>query len=209
MIIGIISVIIAYILGSIPFAFIFTYLINGIDIRQLGTGNAGAMNTVREVGLLPGIAVLLLDMVKGSLAVFIAQWLGISLIFVFIDGFAAVAGHNWPLFLKFKGGRGTATTLGVLLALTPLEFGISFLVILAIFFFTRSSGLAVGIGLVLLPLFMWAFGRELSLLLYSLALSIFLALRNIPTIRRDMVNSSSLRKIIFRTHPPLWHRKKR
>jgi acyl phosphate:glycerol-3-phosphate acyltransferase len=97
-----------------------------VDIRQLGTGNAGAMNTVREVGLLPGIALLLLDVVKGSHAVFIAQWLGISLIFVFIDGFAVVAGHNWPLFLKFKGGRGTATTLGVLLALTPLEFGISF-----------------------------------------------------------------------------------
>ncbi|MFC1871956.1 glycerol-3-phosphate acyltransferase [Chloroflexota bacterium] len=206
--IGIISVAIAYVLGSIPFAFIFAHLIRGTDIRRVGTGNAGAMNTIREVGLLPGIAVLLLDIAKGSLAVLITQWLGAPLLFVFLAGFAAVAGHNWTPFLKFNGGRGIATTLGVILAITPLEFGISFVVILTIFLFTRSSGLAVGIGLALLPLVMWVFGRELSLILYSLALSIFLVSRNILTFSRDLAKSGSLGKLMFQKHPPLWPRKK-
>ena len=209
MTVGILSIITAYLLGSIPFSFIFTRLIKGTDIRHLGTGNAGAMNTVREAGLLPGIAVLLLDAAKGSLSVLIAQWLGAAPVYVFLAGLAAVTGHNWPVFLKFRGGRGIATTLGVLLPMMPLELGISAAVMLTIFVFTRSSGLATGAGLLILPLALWASGRDISLILYSVALAIFLFLRNVLSLRRELARAGSLRRLIFQTGPPLWHTRKR
>ena len=82
----------------------------------------GALNTMREIGVTVGFAVLAADIAKGLVAILIAQWLGLSLIWVFVVGFAAVAGHNWPIFVGFRGGKGAATTMGVLLALSPREF---------------------------------------------------------------------------------------
>ena len=119
--VAVLAVIVAYLLGSIPFSYIAGRLLKGIDIRQVGGGNAGALNTMREVGTAAGFGVLFADIAKGALAVLIARWLGLSLIFVSIAGFAAVVGHNWPVFLHFRGGKGAATTLGVLLVLVPIE----------------------------------------------------------------------------------------
>ena len=206
---GILAVGIAYVLGSIPFAFIVTYLKKNVDIRRLGTGNVGTMNTAREIGLFSGITVLLLDMAKGCLAIFIAQWLGLSMLWMFPVGFAAVSGHSWSLFLKFSGGRGVATTLGVLLALAPLEFSIVFIVILMIFLLTRNSGLAVGLGLVILPLVLWAFGKEESLILYALIMAIFLGLRNILASKPDLKKMHNYLHSTFRIYPAFWHKGKR
>ena len=99
------AIIIGYLLGSIPFAYIAGRLTKGIDIRQAGGGNVGAVNTLREVDTAAGIVVLVADIAKGTAAVLIAQWLGLSLIFVYIVGFAAVVEHNWPVFLKFRRGH--------------------------------------------------------------------------------------------------------
>lgn len=209
MVTGIIVVIIAYVLGSIPFAYIFTRFVRGIDIRQVGTGNVGTMNTMRETGVGPGLAVLVLDMGKGSLSVFIAQWLGVSQFFVFLSGFAAVVGHNWPIFLLFKGGRGAATTLGVLVALTPREFIISFVIIVIIVLITRSSGLGIGVGLAFLPLFIWLFEGEISFIIYSIALSLFLGLRNIFAFKRDLAKASSAKDYILGKNSPFWQRRKK
>ena len=121
---GILAVVIGYLLGSIPFAYIAGRLIKGVDIRRVGGGNVGALNTMREIGVAAGWAVLVADIAKGLVAVLIAQWLGLSVIWVFAVGFAAVAGHNWPVFLKFRGGKGVATAMGVLLTLVPQEFAI-------------------------------------------------------------------------------------
>jgi len=105
--IGIIAVIIGYLLGSIPFAYIAARLIKGVDIRRVGGGNVGALNIMREVGMVAGLAVLLADMGKGALVVLIAQWLGVSMVFVFVVGLAAVVGHSWlfswrPLLLEYS-----------------------------------------------------------------------------------------------------------
>jgi len=113
--IGIIAVVIGYLLGSIPFAYIAGRLMKGVDIWQVGGKNVGTLNTMREVGTVTGLAVLIADMGKGALAVLIAQWLGVSLVFVFIVGFAVVVGHWWPIFLKFSGGKGAAATIGCFL----------------------------------------------------------------------------------------------
>ena len=88
----ILAIVIAYLLGSIPFAYIMGRLVKGVDIRQVGGGNMGAVNTMREIGPIPGFTVLLADMAKGALAILVAQWLDIPLFWVFVAGGV----YQWP-----------------------------------------------------------------------------------------------------------------
>ncbi len=119
---GAIALIVAYLLGSIPSAYIITRLATGKDIRQLGGGNVGAQNVFREVGWRAGIPVLIFDVGKGAAAVAIAYWLlGAPLLFLLAAGLAVVAGHMWSIFLRFTGGNGLATTIGVLSVLMTRE----------------------------------------------------------------------------------------
>ncbi|MFC2057266.1 glycerol-3-phosphate acyltransferase, partial [Chloroflexota bacterium] len=122
----IVTIIIAYLLGSIPFAYIFTRLATGKDIRQLGSGNGGANNVFREVGLKIAIPVALFDVGKGTAAVFIAyRMLNIPLrepdIFVLLAALATIAGHMWSACLKFRGGNGLSATFGALVIIMPWE----------------------------------------------------------------------------------------
>ena len=126
---GIIGVIIAYLLGSIPSAYLITRLRMGKDIRQLGGGNVGARNVFVEVGRGVGIAVGIFDVAKGAAAVAIAAGLlGAPPLFVLAAGLAVIAGHIWSVYLKFTGGNGLATTIGVLSLLMTREL----LIVLAI-----------------------------------------------------------------------------
>jgi acyl phosphate:glycerol-3-phosphate acyltransferase len=201
------SVVIAYLLGSIPFAYVFARLIKGIDIRQVGTHNAGAMNTVKEVGLVPGLAVMALDIAKGSLAILIAQWLDVRLIVVFLAGLAVIAGHTWPVFLGFRGGKGAATTVGVLFALAPNIFVISFVIIVVLVVITRDTGFGISIGLVLFILLLWIFGEDIRLILYSIAFPLFLLLINIPDFRRDISNTRGFKNWMFGDRVAKWKRR--
>ncbi len=201
------AIVIAYLLGSIPSAYIAGRLVKGADIQQMGGGNVGAVNTMREIGTVAGFSVLLADIAKGAIAVLIAQWLGLTLIWVFIVGLAVVVGHNWSVWLKFKGGQGLATTLGVLLALVPIEFTISFAIIVIALLVTSNMRLAAGVGLVFLPLIIWLFGGELSIILYSIALPIFCSLKMIPRLRADMAKGSKKNLIIDRKYKP-WQRRR-
>ncbi|MFC2035781.1 glycerol-3-phosphate acyltransferase [Chloroflexota bacterium] len=173
----VIAIIVSYLLGSIPFAYIAGRLKNGVDIRQVGGGNMGALNVMHQVGPAVGYVVWLADMAKGLLAVIVAQWLGLSLIWVLIAGFAAVVGHNWPVFLGFRGGKGGATIMGVLLALIPLEFATSFVVTALVVFITSNPALGLSIGLVSLPLIIWQLNGSGILIVYTLVLSAFLCVR--------------------------------
>lgn len=202
------AILIGYLIGSIPFAYIIGRLVKGVDIRQEGGGNAGALNIMREIGTAAGFGVLVADIAKGVAAVFVARWLGVSLIFVFITGFAVVVGHNWPVFLKFKGGMGAATTLGVLLAITPVQFAISFAIMVIVVLITSNFRLGMGIGLVFLPLIIWGFGGEGRIIAYSLALPIFSGLRAIPAIKRDLARAGSKRDLIIDRKYKPWQRRK-
>jgi len=201
------AIIIGYLLGSIPFAYIAGRLIKGVDIRQVGGGNVGALNTMREIGTAAGLGVLVADIAKGALAVIIAQWLGVSLIFVFIAGFAAVLGHMWTVFLKFRGGIGAATTLGVLSYLVPVEFAISFAIMVLAILITSNFRLGMGVGLACLPLTIWGFGGAGSMIAYSLVLPIVSGLRAMPSIKRD-ITSSKESLIVDRKHKP-WQSRRR
>jgi glycerol-3-phosphate acyltransferase PlsY len=203
------AVIIGYLLGSIPFAYITGRLIKGVDIRQVGGGNVGATNVMREVGTAAGIVVLIADIVKGTLAALVAQWLDVPLIAVFITGLAAVVGHNWSIFLKLSGGKGGATTIGVFFALAPAETAIVFSVMLLIAFVTSNFRLAIGVGFVFLPFIIWGFGNEMSLIAYSIALPLFTSLRGLPAVIRSLRNPEERKGfIIDREHKP-WQRKRK
>jgi glycerol-3-phosphate acyltransferase PlsY len=204
----ILAIVIGYLLGSIPCAYIAGRLIKGVDIRKIGGGNMGALNTMREIGTTAGFIVFFADMAKGSLAVLVAQWLGLSLPWVFVAGFAAVAGHNWPVWVKFRGGQGLATTMGVLLVLAPIEFAISSAILVVVVLFTSNVRLGSAVGLAFLPLFIWLFGGELSLIVYSLALCLFCVLKALTRLRADFASTSGRRGFIIDREYKPWQKKR-
>lgn len=202
------AVIAAYLLGSIPFAYIAGRLLKKVDIRRVGGGNVGATNVMREVGTAAGIGVLAADVGKGTLAVLVAQWLGVSQVIVFVAGLAVVVGHNWPVFLEFDGGRGGATTVGVFFGLVPVPAAISFGIMLLLAFTTSNLRLSMAIGIAFLPFIIWGFGGEFSLIVYAVTLPLFTGLRGLPAIIRSLRNPEERKHFIFdREHKP-WQRKK-
>lgn len=186
------AIVAAYILGSIPNAYIAGRIVRGQDIRRLGGGNVGALNVAREIGLVPGILVLLADMGKGYLAILLARSLGVSQGIILASGVAAVVGHSWTVFLRFRGGRGAATTAGVLLALVPREVGLVLVIFLPIFFLTNNVALGLGVSLVSLPLISWLFGQELAIVFYPLVLSLVLLVRSLPSFIKDLKSGKNV-----------------
>ena len=184
MLLGILSIIIGYLLGSIPTAYIVSRIRKGIDIRNVGSGNMGAANVIRQIGAHEGVFVGLIDVAKGAGAILIAQALNISDLWVFGTGFAALVGHNFPVFAGFKGGRGSATIIGIFFVLAP-ETILDTLAVVAIpFFTTRKFMAALFIGFGLLPLFVWLFEGSLMLLRYVLVIDLFMLVRNLSGIKQ-------------------------
>lgn len=203
MINGIIAIVVGYLLGSIPSAYIATRLAKGKDIRQLGGGNVGGLNTLREAGAWPALAVGIVDLGKGAGAVAIAYWLlDLSLPWVLAAALAAVVGHMWMIFLKFSGGKGMGATIGALAVLMPL-YGywlglVIFLVIVIIpLVITRNVALSMGIGLLSLPFIFWLGMGSGLFVAWSVATSMLIALRFLPTARAALVRSKAKRDFIF------------
>jgi len=180
----ILSIIIGYLLGSIPTAYIVSRLRNGTDIRTIGSRNMGGANVMREIGTHEGVFVGLFDIAKGAGAILITQALNVSEPWVFGTGFAAVVGHNFPVFAGFRGGRGSATIIGIFLVLAPTATLVTLAVVAIPFFASRKFAGAIIIGLALLPLFAWLLEGSLSLVRYVLAIDLFMLIRNLPDIRR-------------------------
>lgn len=201
------AIVIGYLLGSIPFAYIIARLKKGIDIRQKGSGNIGALAAWREVGPAFGIIALASDVGKGVLAVYVARWLGLDLIWICAAGFAAVVGHNWPVFLNFRGGKGAATIMGVLLAFMPVQFAIGLGI--AILVIIPTSNIRLGmIGLACIPLIAWLFHRPSEYILYPLALILFLAAYTLIGLKGEIAKAGGKKNpIIDREYTP-WQTRK-
>lgn len=142
------SVVSAYLIGSIPTGFLMTKIFKGTDIRSAGSRNVGATNVYRVAGKLPGILTLIIDIGKGILVVtIIAQFYYIFLqeldyiFFRTLMGLIAICGHIWSVFLRFKGGKGVATTIGVTAVLVPIPLALSLLVWLGVFIPTNYVSL--------------------------------------------------------------------
>jgi glycerol-3-phosphate acyltransferase PlsY len=200
---GIIAVVLGYLLGSIPTAYIATRLARGEDVRRLGGGNVGGLNVYREVGLLPAAVVAVVDLGKGAAAVAIAYWLlGVSLPFVLAAAVAAVVGHNWMLFLKFSGGKGMGAAIGGLFVLLPLygyPLGLAFFfaVVLIVIIITRNVALSMGVGLLSLPFIAWLGMKSAPFIIYSVVLGLIILGKFIPTALAVAARSRSLRGFIF------------
>jgi glycerol-3-phosphate acyltransferase PlsY len=151
----------AYLLGAVPFGLLVVRLATGRDIRAEGSGNIGATNVFRSAGPVLGAAVLFLDMLKGMVPVLVAQRLGAPPWITVLAGLAAIAGHNWSVFLRGKGGKGVATTYGVLLALSPAAGLVAAGVWIAVVVVTRFASAASLAGVLSVPLVM-AVRREPS-----------------------------------------------
>ena len=184
LLLGILSIIIGYFLGSIPTAYIVSRIRKGIDIRNVGSGNMGGANVMREIGAHEGVFVGLIDIAKGAGAILIAQTLNSSELWVFGTGFAALVGHNFPVFAGFRGGRGSATIIGIFLVLAPEAILVTLAIIAIPFFTTRKFAAAILIGFGLLPLFAWLFEGSLPLVRYVLVIDLFMLVRNLSGIKQ-------------------------
>ncbi len=182
-----IAIVVGYLLGSTPSAYLATRLAAGKDIRRMGGGNVGGLNAFREVGFWPAAAVVIIDLGKGAAAVAVAYWLlEVTTPFVLLAGLAAVIGHNWMVWLKFSGGKGMGAAFGALAILFPVygyPQGLAILlgIILIPFIFTRNVALSMGIGLVALPFITWIGMKSGIGTIMAVVLGLLIALRFLPT----------------------------
>lgn len=178
-------IIIGYLLGSISFSFLYGKLVKGIDIRSHGSGNAGATNTLRVLGIGPAIFVLALDVAKGIAAVWVGKWLGgESGLVPVLAGLSAIIGHNWPVFFGFKGGKGIATTIGVVATLCFLPALFAGIIAIISIFITRYVSLGSLIFTGLLPFFLIGMGRSMELVVASVWIAVFAFIRHRSNIRK-------------------------
>ena len=181
----------SYFAGSFPTSYLLGRLLKGIDIRDFGSGNVGATNTFRVLGPGPGVLVFLIDMAKGAVPVclitpYIADCMGglpPAWLKIF-SGICAIAGHNWSIFLKFRGGKGVATSVGVLLGISAKSLGLSAGVWVLVTGFFRYVSLGSIAAAVSLPVFMWLGGEDKATLFFGIAVALLIVVKHRSNITR-------------------------
>ena len=188
----VISLIATYLLGAIPTAYIFGRILKNIDIRQHGSGNVGATNAFRVLGKGPGTIVLLIDIVKGIIPTTIfANLSGFNTpLMLVVYALVAVAAHNWTVFLSFKGGKGIATTLGVLIGFAIQLPGLRSVLLIVlgvwvvIFLLSGYVSLASILAAIVLPICMVIVDAPIEFKIMSIVLCIFIVFRHRSNIKR-------------------------
>lgn len=202
----------SYLCGAIPTAYIYGKRLRGIDIREHGSGNVGATNVFRVLGKGPGIAVLVIDIFKGIIPLtLVANVLGLTRVSdLLLLSIAAVSGHNWTIFLNFKGGKGIATSCGVLVGLAiqvaafrPVLLGVVSTWILA-FLLTAIVSLSSLAAAVILPLLMVITGQPVELTFLGAIFCVFVVLRHRSNLRRILQGQEPRVPLPFQRH----HRQK-
>jgi len=189
------SLVISYLIGSVPFGYLFGRLVKGVDIRKHGSGNIGATNVFRVVGRQWGIIVLILDFAKGFLVVTLLAEFFFNLapavsigIYKIVMAIAVISGHNWTVFLGFKGGKGIATSLGTLLGIVPLACGLAVIVWVGTILIWKYVSVASLAAFASPPLFIAVFYQQkenfLLLVIFSIIVAFFAVYKHIPNIKR-------------------------
>jgi len=201
-----IAIISGYLLGSIPSAYLAARLRKGIDIREVGSKNMGAMNVYYEVGLIEAILVLLTDVGKGVAAILLVRWLlNMPLLSPFdfitgITGLAAVIGHTFPVFLKFRGGKGGATTFGILLFLMPKAIPIWLVTCLIVLLISHNLTFCYSIAFICFPLAAWLIYHSTAMTTFSIGLPVLVGINYIPRFKEmHMKADYNWRKVIKRS----------
>ena len=183
-------IIAAYLLGSIPVGLVLARL-KGQDPRKVGSGNIGATNVMRAAGKTLGIITLLGDILKGLIPTGLAILYGLSPVFVVAIGLAAFLGHLFPVYLRFKGGKGVATALGVFLALEPVAIPILLVVFIAVLLLWRYVSLGSLVGTALMPILFLLFSAPVEYVVGSLIVGVFIYWKHRENIRRIMSGTES------------------
>jgi len=187
------GLIISYLIGSIPTSYIMGMGLRGIDLRKCGSGNLGATNALRILGWKIGVLVLIIDLLKGLVPVLVfarysrvgdAGFLSAQDAGLFF-GLAAITGHIFTVFMRFRGGKGVATSMGVFLGLAPIPFVITLAIAFMIIYVSRYVSLGSMAGAVILPILIYVFypGR-IALFMFATGVGVFVILRHRANIRR-------------------------
>lgn len=176
------TAILSYLLGSFPTAYIFGKKKLNKDIRKIGTKNMGALNISRSIGKFYGFLTFLIDALKGSIPVLIAFRLQFNQWWTGICGLMAIIGHNWSIYLKFRGGKGGSTSTGVIATLFPAEAPISMLVFSILYLLSHNISLCLGFCLGLLPLIVYLYSESATLIIISALIPLIALIRIIPGI---------------------------
>jgi glycerol-3-phosphate acyltransferase PlsY len=169
----------AYLLGSTPSAYLAARFVAGVDIRQVGDGNMGAKNTFESIGWLPGLVVGAADIAKGAVAVIMARQFSVPENVVLLAGACVVLGHDFPIFLRFRGGQGMAAMIGVFGVLFPREMGLVLLIAAAALTVIRNWDVSWSIGFGLLPILLTLLGRPTKQVLYPVLMLPTIGLRKL------------------------------
>jgi len=206
----VIAIIVGYIFGSFPSAYLAGRLRKRIDIREVGSKNMGAMNVYYEVGRVEAVLVTLADLGKGIGAILLVRWLsGNPLISPFdlltgLTAAAAILGHIFPVFLKFRGGKGAATAIGTLIFLMPWAVPFLFIVFAVALLITRNPTFSYSLLLIVFPfvagfIYVDRYGEPLALVFYSIGLGVFLGIQYIPRLKEmHSKTGGDWRKVIKR-----------
>ncbi|HXX80544.1 MAG TPA: glycerol-3-phosphate 1-O-acyltransferase PlsY [Thermodesulfovibrionales bacterium] len=173
----------AFLLGSIPFGVVVAK-IYGVNLKKVGSGNIGATNVLRAMGTGPALLTLVGDVVKGSLAVVMGRFFFHSPSLEGIMGLSAIAGHNFSLFLRFRGGKGVATSIGVLLIYSPKVGILTVILWFMVILITRYSSLAAIVSFGLLPLGIYILDYSQGKLMIAILIAFLLIFRHTDNIKR-------------------------
>jgi len=175
---------ISYLLGAIPFGLLICRWQKGIDIRNHGSGNIGTSNVLRTLGKKAALLTLVGDVAKGFFPVMVGRWSGFSESWMAAVGVAAIIGHNWPVYLNFRGGKGVATSFGAALALMPGISGLALLVYLAVVALSRYTSLSALFSSASLVIFAHLMAPSPARILFSLSCAAMVYLRHRDNIQR-------------------------
>ncbi|CAM4156551.1 glycerol-3-phosphate 1-O-acyltransferase PlsY [Lacicoccus alkaliphilus] len=185
----IILVIISYLIGAIPFSLLIGKIFYKVDIREHGSGNVGTTNTFRILGKKAGIMVLILDILKGALPVYIAMLMAVDM-HIFIPGLISAIGHVYPVFLKFRGGKAVATGSGAVLAYNPIVFIIlvsAFLITLKLSKYVSLSSIVAALTFIGVSLLL----QDPLIIAFAVILGVVIIIRHISNIKRIMNGTES------------------
>lgn len=190
----------AYCLGSLPTALLLVRRLKGMDVRRLGSGNIGATNAARVAGIRIGAVVTVVDVLKGALPVLLMSWFNPASRWLALTMLAAVLGHIFPVWLKFRGGKGVATGFGAFLVIAPGPAGVAFLVWLVVVVLSRHVALASMLASAVFPTLLYWIERPPEPILWSVVVVAALIV---------VRHSSNMKNLIKGTEPKIgdekWH----
>jgi glycerol-3-phosphate acyltransferase PlsY len=181
----------AYLIGSIPFALICARRWGAADLRRVGSGNLGAANVMRTSGVTVGVIVAALDMAKGAASVSLAEHFSAGQAIPAAAGFAAIVGHIYPVWLRFRGGKGVATACGVFSMLTPLAVPPALVIFAATVWLTKYISLGSVLASIALPPLAYAMGSPAPIVLAAIAASIIIVFRHRSNVVRLRTGTES------------------